>query len=73
MFRKKLFVLSLVTVMVLVLTGNIVADEGNGINILGNSGFDNPLSTEQPDSEGVIDTEGSWSLFLNNGEGAAES
>ncbi len=36
-------------------------------NLLGNADFSAPLSAASPGADGVVDTGGSWTFFLNNG------
>ncbi|HOB16590.1 MAG TPA: carbohydrate binding domain-containing protein, partial [Defluviitoga sp.] len=73
LIKKDVYISLLCFFFLILLTNTIFCNLDQNINLLGNGSFTTELSQNQPDESGYLDSGGSWSLFLNHGEGLAEA
>ncbi|MFP4661685.1 MAG: family 16 glycosylhydrolase [Halanaerobiales bacterium] len=66
---RKNIILSFVLIVSLILFAGVVIAETD--NLIGNGDFTEELSSNQPESNGYLDSEGSWGVYTNSG-GQAE-
>jgi len=73
LIKKGVYIFFLVMFLFVLTTSTVFCSSNRYVNLLGNEGFTTELSKNQPDESGYLDSENSWSLFLNHGEGLAEA
>ena len=65
LIKKGVYIFFLVMFLFVLTTSTVFCSSNTYVNLLGNEGFTTELSKNQPDESGYLDSENSWSLFLN--------